>query len=297
MKALVISGGGSKGAFAGGVAEFLISDLKKEYDIFTGSSTGSLLAPMLAAGAIDRVKECYTTVTQKDIFSVNPFVKKKNNAIGINHLNILKQFLKGRSTFGESANLLTLIKNTFTKEDYDKIITLNKKVVVSVSNFSRNRVEYKYIQDFDYNNFCEWIWISSNFVPFMTLARKNGFEYADGGFGTFIPIAEAVDAGATELDVIILSPRKDYTLKSRSRNAFGIFFKSLDFMLHQIAKDEKYIGLLQSLHFGLKVRYFHTPRILTENPLNFDPEIMGQWWDEGKRFAEKMVRSVYKTDA
>ena len=33
MKALVISGGGSKGAFAGGVAEYLIDEKNNEYEI------------------------------------------------------------------------------------------------------------------------------------------------------------------------------------------------------------------------------------------------------------------------
>ena len=45
MRALVISGGGSKGAFAGGVAQYLIEqDKGREYDMFLGTSTGSLLS-------------------------------------------------------------------------------------------------------------------------------------------------------------------------------------------------------------------------------------------------------------
>ena len=40
MRALVISGGGSKGAFAGGVAQYLLEEKKKEYDLFIGTSTG-----------------------------------------------------------------------------------------------------------------------------------------------------------------------------------------------------------------------------------------------------------------
>jgi NTE family protein len=32
MKALVVSGGGSKGAFAGGIAEYLINDCGNSYD-------------------------------------------------------------------------------------------------------------------------------------------------------------------------------------------------------------------------------------------------------------------------
>ena len=52
-RALVISGGGSKGAFAVGV----IKQLQQLYptlffDIYVGSSTGSLIVPM---GAIDEV--------------------------------------------------------------------------------------------------------------------------------------------------------------------------------------------------------------------------------------------------
>ena len=36
-KALVISGGGSKGAFAGGIAEYLLKEKNNTYDIFLGT--------------------------------------------------------------------------------------------------------------------------------------------------------------------------------------------------------------------------------------------------------------------
>ena len=48
MRALVISGGGSKGAFAGGVAQYLLEEKKLAYDLFLGTSTGSLLISHLA---------------------------------------------------------------------------------------------------------------------------------------------------------------------------------------------------------------------------------------------------------
>ncbi|GAA6773297.1 hypothetical protein AAGS39_40560 [Flavobacterium sp. CGRL2] len=54
MRALVISGGGSKGAFAGGVAQYLIEEKRHEYDLFLGTSTGSLLIPHLALGHIKK---------------------------------------------------------------------------------------------------------------------------------------------------------------------------------------------------------------------------------------------------
>lgn len=57
MRALVISGGGSKGAFAGGVAQHLIEEQGRQYDIFVGSSTGSLLISHLALNKIDIIKK------------------------------------------------------------------------------------------------------------------------------------------------------------------------------------------------------------------------------------------------
>src|SRR6185369_15651355 len=104
MKALVISGGGSKGAFAGGLADYLISVCKNDYKIFIGSSTGSLLLPLLSIGEIAKLKTVFTTVTQDDIFNNCPFVLKKTGGVyktKINHLGILQMFLEGKKSFGE----------------------------------------------------------------------------------------------------------------------------------------------------------------------------------------------------
>ena len=60
MKALVISGGGSKGAFAGGVAQYLIESEGKNYDMFLGTSTGSLLIPHLAAHDLGKLYDIFT---------------------------------------------------------------------------------------------------------------------------------------------------------------------------------------------------------------------------------------------
>lgn len=294
MRALVVSGGGAKGAYAGGIAEYLIKEQGIKYDFFAGSSTGALLVPLLAAGEVDHAKDIYTNVTQDDIFSSHPFIISKRNGVyksRINHFGILKMFLKGKKTFGESKSLRELIARGFTREHYDRIRAANTKVVVAVSNFTCDVVEHKYLRDCEYEEFVDWIWISANFVPFMSLVVKDGQEYADGGFGNFIPLEEAIDAGAREIDVIILTPRNKLVRKKPNRNAFSLLLSSLDFMLGQIARDEKYIGLLESIHHQIKIRYFHTPRILTDNSLYFDPKQMNLWWEEGKSFARARFES------
>lgn len=193
MKALVISGGGSKGAYAGGVAQYLMEVEGRDYDMFLGTSTGSLLVPHLAAGEINKIYHAFTNVKQNDIFSVNPFtIRKKGDRefVSIDFVNTIWQFIRMKRTFGESKALRRHIRKHFSKDEYDKIKTTKDDVVVTVSNLSKNRVEYKSIKDYDYDEFCDWIWISCNYIPFMSLVKKNEFEYADGGLGCVIPIRE-----------------------------------------------------------------------------------------------------------
>jgi len=156
MRALVISGGGSKGAFAGGVSQYLMQELGYEYDLFLGTSTGSLLISHLALDKIDKIKEVYTSVSQKSIFNNCPFVVENKygvNTISINHWNVFKNFYKGKKTFGESKNLLKLIRNTITEQEFNTLKNGPKDIVVTVSNLSHNSVEYKSIKDYSYDDF------------------------------------------------------------------------------------------------------------------------------------------------
>ena len=298
MNALVISGGGSKGAYAGGIAEFLLEDCGREYDLFIGTSTGSLLIPLLALGEVARLKEVYTNVSQSDIFNICPFwIRKKGgvSSFGINHFNTLRMFLRGKSTFGESKNLRKLIGKTFTKEDYDRLLKTDKEVIVTVANLSCDSLEYKSVRDYAYEEFCDWMWISANVVPFMSLVTKNGMEYADGGFGNYLPLQEALRRDAREVDAIILKPREEEVeCKLPTRNPFSLLIRTMDFMLTQIGRNDILIGNLQTQHKESQLNCYHTPHVLTDNSFIFDPEQMTVWWEEGIRYARKNSPSCIK---
>lgn len=288
MRALVISGGGSKGAFAGGVAQYLMQGLGHEYDLFLGTSTGSLLISHLALKEIDKIREVYTSVDQDSIFSNCPFnIQKKHGVdnIAINHWNVLKNFYKGSKTFGESLNLLELIKNTLTPDEFNKLQNSSKDLVVTVSNLSLNQVEYKSIKDFDYQEFCEWIWISCNYTPFMSLVRKNGCEYADGGLGSMVPIEEAVKRGATIVDAIILHTEVTHFNRLPSRNPFALLTTMFAFMLDRIERQNIRIGKFVANHNDAIINFYYTPTVLTTNSLIFDKEKMTTWWERGFEFA------------
>lgn len=289
MRAMVISGGGSKGAFAGGVAQYLIEELGYEYDLFLGTSTGSLLISHLALSKIEKIKEVYTSVNQASIFDNCPFnVTKKHGveSIGINHFNVLKNFYRGSKTFGESHNLFELIKEKVTREEFDTLKAGSKNIVVTVSNLSLNQVEYKSINDCTYEEFCEWIWISCNYTPFMTLVRKHGCEYADGGLGSMVPIEEAIKLGATEVDAIILETEVTHLNRLPSRNVFGLLSTMFEFMLERIEKQNIRIGKYVANHNDALINFYYTPSVLTTNSLIFNKEKMSSWWQSGYKFAK-----------
>ncbi|MEZ4969863.1 MAG: patatin-like phospholipase family protein [Flavobacteriaceae bacterium] len=289
MRAMVISGGGSKGAFAGGVAQYLMQELKHNYDLFLGTSTGSLLISHLALQKIEKIKQVYTSVDQDHIFSNCPFVIKKKygiETIGVHHINVMKNFLKGSKTFGESHNLLRLIKNTISMEEFEHLKNGPLDIVVTVSNLSLNQVEYKSINDCTYEEFCEWIWVSCNYTPFMTLAKKNGCEYADGGLGSMVPIEEAIRRGAKVVDAIILQTEVTQLNRMPSKNVFSLLTNMFAFMLDRIEQQNIRIGKFVANHNDAIINFYYTPTVLTTNSLIFEKEKMTVWWESGFNFAK-----------
>ena len=289
MRALVISGGGSKGAFAGGVAQFLIQEAQYKYDLFVGTSTGSLLISHLALNKLDKIKEIYSSVNQKSIFNICPFVVRKKHGlevIGINHWNVLRNFLRGRKTFGESENLRKLIRDSVTQAEFETLKQGSSDVVVTVSNLSLNQVEYKSLNECTYEEFCDWIWISSNYTPFMSLVKRNGCEYADGGLGSLVPIEEAIRRGATEIDVVVLRTEVNYLNRMPVRSSFELITNMSEFMLDRIENQNIRIGKLVANQKDAIINFYYTPTVLTTNSLIFNKERMTLWWKRGYLYAK-----------
>lgn len=290
MRALVISGGGSKGAYAGGVAQYLMREEGRHYDMFLGTSTGSLLIPHLAVNDIDKLYDIFTNVQQHDIFSVSPFIQREKGGreyVSIDFLNSTWQFIRMKRTFGESKALRRNIKKNFTKEEYLKIKATKEDVVVTVSNLSKNTVEYKSINDCTYEEFCNWIWISCNYIPFMSIAKVDGYEYADGGLGCVIPIREAIQRGATEIDAVVLEAEQMDRMKVLGKNPFSLMINLFGHLLNQVERNDIIIGKLAAKNKGVKLNLYYTPTDLTENSLIFSKKLMTKWWQLGYDYAKE----------
>jgi len=257
--------------------------------MYYGTSTGSLLVSHLALRKVEKIKEVYTSVNQNSIFSNCPFIIKRKfgeDVIEISHFNVLKNFWRGSKTFGESKNLQKLLKRVFTEEEFIFLKNSNKNIVVTVSNLSLNTVEYKSINDCTYEDFCDWIWISCNYIPFMSLVKKDGCEYADGGFASMIPIEEAIRNGATEVDAIILQTETPLYNRLPARSAFTALTNLFSFMMDRIEYQNIKIGKYEAKFKDATINFYFTPSVLTTNSLIFNKEKMKQWWQIGYDYAK-----------
>jgi predicted patatin/cPLA2 family phospholipase len=148
-------------------------------------------------------------------------------------------------------------------------------------------VEYKSIKDCTYEEFCNWIWISCNYIPFMSIAKVNGFEYADGALGCVIPIREAILRGATEIDAVVLEAENMDRNKVLGKNPFSLLMSLFGYLLDQVEQNDIIIGKLAAKNKGVKLNLYYTPTSLTENSLIFSKRLMTKWWQQGYDYAKE----------
>ncbi|HET8810280.1 MAG TPA: patatin-like phospholipase family protein, partial [Flavobacteriaceae bacterium] len=255
--------------------------------------------PHLSIGKVEKLHHIYTNVNQQSIFSLNPFVTRKKGSrefVSINFLNTLIQFLKKKRTFGESKNLRKTIRKNFPPQEFELAKNLAKDIVVTVSNLTKNQVEYKSINDCTYDEFCDWVWISCNYVPFMSLVTKNNCEYADGGFGCLVPIREAVKRGATEIDAIILESENMEFNKVLGKNPFSLMVNLFGFMWDQVRYHNVMEGQLAAINKDVVLNLYYTPSRLTENSLIFNKKLMTEWWQQGFEYAAEKYRQLQENE-
>lgn len=202
-RAIILSGGGAKGAWGVGVVKALMEE-GQSYDIAIGTSTGALQAPFVLANEIAALESGYTSVNQDDIFdkSKNPF---KSDG-GIKTANVLWRLINGKSTLGETEKLKEKIAEMVTNDMLNSIRAENKLLGASVANLSLGYGQVKTLDDYSNDDMRDWIWASANNPIFMSdlLYTEDGVtqSYADGGVTNYANVEYVVDYQNDNLEAI-----------------------------------------------------------------------------------------------
>jgi predicted acylesterase/phospholipase RssA len=293
----VISGGGAWGAYGVG----LLSKLNKDYDVVAGISTGALMSPLVSLSKYNKLKEAYTSVSDKDIFDLKWYLPrpiKKNGKENI--FAILLALIMGWKTFGTTKKLRKTIDKFFSYQEFEEIVNLEKDIIVGAQNLkqSPSRIHYFNIKDMEknhkgYEDFKDWMWASAN-APFGTSLIKKEWsdplfpnktymgQWTDGGLTELAPFTEVANRNCDEIDVIVHRPLPTdvYEIDSVD-NLIENVGVSVDAMRFDIEFEYLFINAKLIAEKGTKVTIYFLPRKLSNNSLVFNKNDMTEWVFEG----------------
>ena len=243
-RALVISGGGCKGAFAVGIMKRLLEQYPNlKFDMYVGTSTGSLIVPLLAMDEMALLEEIYTTQTTQDIALQN----RLGDRIG------------DESIFDATPLWNTLGKN-YTDDRYQTIVASGKRLFINTTCMQSGELvvfttdqqpitpdNYQVKSIVDANHFRRAVMASACQPVFMQPITVNrdvpgepnpGFQFVDGGVKQYVGIEMAIDNGATEIFTILLSPEEDAVDNVSYGDLFGILQKTIGIFSDGVAKED-----------------------------------------------------------
>jgi predicted acylesterase/phospholipase RssA len=209
-KALVISGGGSNGAFAVGVYKHLVTNYDLDFDVFVGTSTGALIVPLAAMGKVELLQTLYSTQKTEDIIT--------RDNLG-NRLN--------KDSIFEVTPLWETIKKHYTDDFYDALINSGKKVFINTTCLQTEELvvfttmqnppasKYYTIRSLvNAEQFRRAVLASACQPVFMPPVKVNkqvpgepfpDHQFVDGGVREYAGVQMAIDNDAKEIFTILLS--------------------------------------------------------------------------------------------
>jgi len=294
MKVLCIGGGGMLGAHTVG----RLSVEKKKYDKIIGVSTGAMMLCLLGIGdeeSYEKLKQAYTTTTNKDIFSYYPFTKNGELSVW----KTLWRSLTGHVSIGETATLDKFIRKWFTRLDYDKLQKSETEVIVAVLNVTTGCVEYKSSRDsYSYEEFTRYVAAASSPELLASLWNFDGWEYSDAGLATLVPIVEATNyEGVKGIDCYVHRPFTRVIKNSKPlmiRKFIQIVKACYRYVIIQrdnLEYNELREGILTCLVDNIPIKVYYMDNQFKVNSMVMNPKTMLGMYEYGRNnhFNKNMV--------
>ncbi|HUK56839.1 MAG TPA: patatin-like phospholipase family protein [Nitrospiria bacterium] len=228
--ALVLSGGGSKGAYSVGVVNALC-DLGIHPDIVCGTSSGALSAAMVVAGEERKLLEIWEHLTTEQVYS------------RMWKMSFIASFF-GNFTYPyfSSKPLLDLIRNSV---NFDKVRTSSKKLIVSAFDLVTGRV-FRFYNDSPHLDLC--LLASASIPVIFPPVRVDDHVLVDGGVTDNVPFKTAIESGATQIYAAINSRREDFANK-KIRNNLALTITLLEASQYAILLDDAHhLNRINSLY-------------------------------------------------
>jgi len=267
MRALVLSGGGSKGAYQVGVLKKLLVDDGIRYDLVAGISVGSINASILAQFPLGQEAQAWEAL--KAAWDEVRTSKIRKGWCLVGALASLWE-----SSVYNSEPLVNWIRSGL---DQAKIISSGRKLKVLAVSWDSGE---SYVADELDPEIASWVAASSAFPVMLSPVPLRGQLWADGGIRSVTPLGEAIRAGATEIDCVLCAdPDLEESFVSKDKAALpALMVRGIELMSNQIMRsDLKICGLKNDLagpYRQVNVRVFKPTIDLStiQDSLDFEPE-------------------------
>ncbi len=315
MRALVLSGGGSKGAAEVGVLDYLLEkEPDLDYDIYAGVSVGALNVSLLATGPFKeefpKLKDVWLNQVKGSqsvwshhlwyyilgciIFILVFFIGAIVSLIlSAPKLLTIALFLLGFGSFYFPYRALNYSHSVYVNDPLRKLLTNNldveklknsgKKIAIGTVSF--NSGKYKTVSTVD-DKIIDWIMASSAFPVFFPMPYIDGEYWTDGGVVNIAPLNDALAMGATDIDVILTSPIDAGQFYGTVPIVKQVM-RNIDIMTSKILSDD--VTFNGQDEKQINIRFFIVDHQLTSNSLDFSPDKIQNMYQEGRKLAEKVL--------
>jgi NTE family protein len=289
MRALVLSGGGSKGQYHVGAVAALVGELGRTYRLYAGVSVGALVAAFLAQYPSSKeqlasadLSHLFTPIKNRDIY-------KRWFPFGKLHTPWKPAMYSAsplRRLVEENLNLKALVAS-------GKLLRIGTTSLTSGSYTAFTEAD-KPLKDI--------VYASAAFPGAFPPGRFADQWWTDGGVRTVTPIHAAIQAGATEVDVVMCHPPKSARKKFDGKpRTFEVLFRMAELMNDQIVEDDLKKAQLYNrvVRLGgddekkdVKFNVVRPTHFLNSDSLEFDPDEAVGIQDTGFDDVLKAFRAV-----
>ena len=214
--ALVLGGGGAKGAYEVGAIAALDELGIKAGSVF-GTSVGALHAAMYAQGSMDAAAALWDNIRLSDV------VSEESLAIADDAENIfdppekLLEFIT-RYAQKKGVDVSPLMDILHKLIDEDKIRRSGVHLGIVTTRFPSLAMVEKRLEEMETGSLIDWLMASASCFPIFPMKQVGGDRYIDGGFCDNTPVEMAVRSGARDIVAIDIGKHRSHTQYDRRPN-------------------------------------------------------------------------------